>query len=51
VGDPGILTNKFNPTLTQFFKSSQFVNPVNNYVFLDEHPDTLNDGFFIYYLG
>jgi prepilin-type N-terminal cleavage/methylation domain-containing protein/prepilin-type processing-associated H-X9-DG protein len=47
VGDPGILTNKFNPTLTQFFKSSQFVNPVNNYVFLDEHPDTLNDGFFM----
>ena len=47
VGDPGILTNKFNPTLIQFFKSSQFVNPANNYVFLDEHPDTLNDGFFM----
>ena len=47
VGDPGILTNKFNPTLVQFFKQSDFRNASQIYVFLDEHPDTLNDGFFM----
>jgi prepilin-type N-terminal cleavage/methylation domain-containing protein/prepilin-type processing-associated H-X9-DG protein len=47
VGDPGVLTNRFNPALVQFFKTAQFVNPANLYVFLDEHPDTINDGFFM----
>jgi len=47
VGDPGELTNKFNPAYTQFFRNSDLVNPANTFVFLDEHPDTINDGFFV----
>ncbi len=47
VGDTGILTNRFNPTYWQFRKSSDVKNPVNVFVFLDEHPDTINDGFFV----
>jgi prepilin-type N-terminal cleavage/methylation domain-containing protein/prepilin-type processing-associated H-X9-DG protein len=47
VGDPGVLTNKFNPSLTQYFKTSDLLSPALIYVFLDEHPDTLNDGFFM----
>jgi len=30
----------------QFLKMSDFMNPANIYVTLDEHPDSLNDGFF-----
>lgn len=47
VGDPGELTNQFNPKLVQFFRLADMPNPANIYVFLDEHPDTLNDGFFM----
>ena len=47
VGDPGILTNKFNPLYEQFFKTSQMRDPSGIFVFLDEHPDTINDGFFV----
>jgi prepilin-type N-terminal cleavage/methylation domain-containing protein/prepilin-type processing-associated H-X9-DG protein len=47
VGDTGILTNRFNPTYTQYRKSGEMKNPVNTFVFLDEHPDTINDGFFV----
>jgi prepilin-type N-terminal cleavage/methylation domain-containing protein/prepilin-type processing-associated H-X9-DG protein len=47
VGNPGELTNRFNPLYTQFFKSTQVGNPSGIFVFLDEHCDTLNDGFFI----
>jgi prepilin-type N-terminal cleavage/methylation domain-containing protein/prepilin-type processing-associated H-X9-DG protein len=47
VGDPGELTNRFNPRLVQFFKSADIPNPAHIYVFLDEHPDTINDGFFM----
>jgi prepilin-type N-terminal cleavage/methylation domain-containing protein/prepilin-type processing-associated H-X9-DG protein len=47
VGDPGVLTNKFNPAYLQFFKPTEIVNPSGTFVFLDEHPDTLNDGFFM----
>jgi len=47
VGDPGELTNRFNPQLVQFFRSSEIAHPANIYVFLDEHPDTINDGFFM----
>jgi prepilin-type processing-associated H-X9-DG protein len=47
VGDPGVLTNKFNPDLVQFFKMTEFQEPARIYVFLDEHPDTVNDGFFM----
>lgn len=47
VGDPGELTNRFNPTYRQFYKSSQITTPSAIFVFLDEHADTLNDGFFV----
>jgi len=47
VGDPGELTNKFNPSFIQCFKESDATAPSNLFVFLDEHPDTINDGFFM----
>ncbi len=47
VGDPGELTNKFNPSFVQFFKESDVPNPSGIFTFLDEHPDTVNDGFFM----
>jgi prepilin-type N-terminal cleavage/methylation domain-containing protein/prepilin-type processing-associated H-X9-DG protein len=47
VGDPGELTNRFNPDYLQFFKVTQMPAPANIFVFLDEHPDTINDGFFV----
>lgn len=47
VGDPGELTNRFNPSFTQYFKEVQIANPSGIFVYLDEHPDTVNDGFFM----
>lgn len=47
VGNPGELTNRFNPLYTQFYKKGEFPNPSGIFVFLDEHADTLNDGFFV----
>ncbi|MGV3771560.1 MAG: prepilin-type N-terminal cleavage/methylation domain-containing protein [Verrucomicrobiales bacterium] len=47
VGDPGVLTNSFNPAYVQIFKGSEASRPSETFVFLDEHPDTLNDGFFM----
>ncbi len=47
VGDPGELTNRFNPDYIQFFTSASIRNPSATFVFLDEHPDTINDGFFM----
>ncbi|NOS71901.1 MAG: prepilin-type N-terminal cleavage/methylation domain-containing protein [Verrucomicrobia bacterium] len=47
VGNPGELTNRFNPAYLQFFKESEIQNPSGIFVFLDEHCDTLNDGFFV----
>jgi len=47
VGDPGELTNRFNPTYVQFYKRHEILNPSGIFVFLDEQADTLNDGFFM----
>jgi prepilin-type N-terminal cleavage/methylation domain-containing protein/prepilin-type processing-associated H-X9-DG protein len=47
VGNPGELTNRFNPTCVQFFKRTEIPNPTGIFVFLDEHCDTINDGFFV----
>ena len=47
VGNPGELVDKFNPTLVQFFKETDIRTPSVIFVFLDEHPDTINDGFFM----
>jgi prepilin-type N-terminal cleavage/methylation domain-containing protein/prepilin-type processing-associated H-X9-DG protein len=47
VGDPGVLVNQFNPAYRQFFTSRDLINPSDVFVLLDEHPDTVNDGFFM----
>ena len=47
VGDPGELTNRFNPSFRQYFKESDVSSPATIFAFLDEHPDTINDGFFM----
>ncbi len=47
VGNPGELTNRFNPAYVQFFKRTEISNPSGIFVFLDEHCDTVNDGFFV----
>ena len=47
VGNPGELTNRFNPQYLQFFKKSQITTPAGIFVFLDENADSLNDGFFV----
>ena len=47
VGDPGVVAGQFNPLYVQFLKSAQFVKPAETFTFLDEHPDTINDGFFV----
>lgn len=47
VGDPGVLTNRYNPDYVQFFRSGDVVRPSETFVFMDEHPDTLNDGFYM----
>ena len=47
VGDPLIEPNRFNPTWVQFRKMSQFPGPAKFYVFIEEHPDTINDGYFM----
>ena len=51
VGDAGdFSTNGFNvnnPDYTQFFKITQIPQPTEIFVFLDEHPDSINDGYFL----
>jgi len=47
VGNPGELTNRFNPGYVQFYKKAEIANPAGIFVFLDEHADTINDGFFV----
>jgi prepilin-type N-terminal cleavage/methylation domain-containing protein/prepilin-type processing-associated H-X9-DG protein len=51
VGDAGensrYGTNIFNPGYQQFMKMSDFENPAGIFVFVDEHPDSINDGYFL----
>jgi prepilin-type processing-associated H-X9-DG protein len=51
VGNPGDALvngqNKYNPGYRQFLKMEQMPRPTEVFVFLDEHPDSINDGFFI----
>jgi len=47
MGNPGELTNRFNPEYVQFFKRTDISSPAGLFVFLDEQADTLNDGFFV----
>jgi prepilin-type processing-associated H-X9-DG protein len=39
--------NFLGPQFRQFVMSSTIVDPASSMVFLDEHPDSINDGFFI----
>ena len=51
IGDAGDLSqagfNRNNPDYVQFFNISSIPKPANIFVFLDEHPDSINDGYFI----
>ena len=51
VGDAGdFSTNGFNvnnPAYVQFFKITQIPHPADIFVFLDEHPDTIDDGYYL----
>jgi hypothetical protein len=39
--------NNFFPAYRQFLKLGATPNPVNFFVMLDEHPDSINDGYFL----
>lgn len=51
VGDAGELSrkgfNQNNPGYVQFFRMSAIPQPSEIFVFLDEHPDSINDGYFL----
>jgi prepilin-type N-terminal cleavage/methylation domain-containing protein/prepilin-type processing-associated H-X9-DG protein len=47
IGDPGQALDQFNPAYVQFFKMTQIPQPTRIFAFLEEHPDTINDGFFV----
>jgi prepilin-type N-terminal cleavage/methylation domain-containing protein/prepilin-type processing-associated H-X9-DG protein len=51
IGNAGDFTTKGfninNPGYTQFFKITQIPHPTDIFVFLDEHPDSIGDGYFI----
>lgn len=51
VGDPGQALDQFSPKFVQVYKTIQFVRPSQTFVFIEEHPDTINDGFFVEYWG
>jgi prepilin-type N-terminal cleavage/methylation domain-containing protein len=38
--------NEFFPLYVQFYKQSQITTPAQLYVFTEEHPDSINDGYF-----
>jgi prepilin-type N-terminal cleavage/methylation domain-containing protein/prepilin-type processing-associated H-X9-DG protein len=51
VGDAGDLSktgiNTNNPHYKQFFALTEIPKPSSIFVFLDEHPDSINDGYFL----
>lgn len=51
VGDAGEVSksgvNENNPDYVQFFKASSIPQPVRIFIFLDEHPNSINDGYFL----
>src|SRR5262249_45535116 len=51
VGDAGDLSrsgfNENNPDYVQFFQLSSIPQPAGIFVFLDEHPDSINDVYFL----
>lgn len=51
VGNAGDFTrdgsNVNNPGYQQFFKESEITEPSRIFVFIEEHPDSINDGYFL----
>ena len=51
IGDAGAFsrtgTNINNPSYQQFFKITEVPEPARIFVFIEEHPDSINDGYFI----
>jgi prepilin-type N-terminal cleavage/methylation domain-containing protein/prepilin-type processing-associated H-X9-DG protein len=51
IGDAGSFSrwgyNLNNPDYIQYFKFSTIARPSDIFVFLDEHPDTIRDGYFV----
>lgn len=51
VGDAGELTqtgaNQNNPGYAQFFRITDIPRPTDIFVFVEEHPDSINDGYFL----
>ena len=52
LGNPGEFLkdgkNTNNPTYKQFFRASEIPDPASIFVFIDEHPDSINDGYFLF---
>ena len=46
-GDPGSLLNEFNPNYIQFISDNHIRQPSDIFVFIGEHPDTINDGYYM----
>jgi len=51
VGDPGRLLDEYNRDFRQYLRTGDVSNPARTFLFLDEHPDTITDGFFMIRLG
>jgi prepilin-type N-terminal cleavage/methylation domain-containing protein/prepilin-type processing-associated H-X9-DG protein len=51
IGDAGFVSasgsNTNNPGYVQFFKMTAIPEPAQIFVFLDEHPDSIDDGYFL----
>ncbi len=51
IGDAGELSssgsNQNNPGYTQFFRITDIPRPSDIFVFVEEHPDSINDGYFL----
>ena len=51
IGDAGLFSsggsNTNNPDYKQFFKLTQVPKPSQIFVFIEEHPDSINDGYFL----
>jgi prepilin-type N-terminal cleavage/methylation domain-containing protein len=45
ISDSGVNSN--NPGYVQFFKASSIPRPSNIFVFIEEHPNTIYDGYFV----
>ena len=51
VGPQNAQGTPINSAWKQFLKTTDFRNPSGIFVFLDEHPDSINDGWFVFCTG